>query len=91
TLKKLQIACNKEVKNQKADSNLDNMDNDLSKKKKRTKRKKNYKKDDTSSSEMEDTNNELAPIEKPNEAIYINISKTLKLDKPVYNSYQTND
>ncbi|CAG8560966.1 89_t:CDS:2 [Cetraspora pellucida] len=80
TLERLQIAHNKEVKNQKADFNLDNMNNGSSKKK--TKRKKNYKKDDTSSSETEDTDNELAPIKKPNEATYIDIPKTFKLDKP---------
>ncbi|CAG8570817.1 872_t:CDS:2 [Cetraspora pellucida] len=29
----------------------------------------------------------LVPIEKPSEATYINISKFLKIDKPIYNSY----
>ncbi|CAG8578435.1 18921_t:CDS:2 [Dentiscutata erythropus] len=47
--------------------------------------------EDISSSETNDTDTELAPIEKPNEATYIDIPKTLKLDKPIYNSYLVTD
>ncbi|CAG8507546.1 3643_t:CDS:2 [Scutellospora calospora] len=48
-------------------------------------------KNDSSSSGMESTSDEdsiALPIEKPSETMYINISKFLKIDKPIYNSYR---
>ncbi|CAG8752853.1 36047_t:CDS:2, partial [Racocetra persica] len=61
TLERLQVACDKEVKNKKTDTFPDDMDDDSSKKKKKksAKRRKNYKKEDTSSSETEDTGDEF--------------------------------
>ncbi|CAG8730533.1 23314_t:CDS:2, partial [Gigaspora rosea] len=37
---------------------------------------------------LDDTDNDPVPIKKPNEAIYVNIPKFFKIDKPIYNSYQ---
>ncbi|CAG8627728.1 7833_t:CDS:2, partial [Racocetra fulgida] len=95
TLEKLQPNYNK-VNNRKNEPIQNDNNNDISRKKKGKKNlksnKRSRKMNNSSSSEIESASDKEDSIpmliEKPSETTYINIPKFLKIDKPIYNSYQ---
>ena|SRR2546430_4184366 len=98
-LEKLQATFNKKAtKNHEVNTDLDDhTNNDALNKKKKYKHspKKNHEKEIISGSEIDNTSDDTSdkdsiavPIEKPIKVNYVDIPKTLKLKKPIYNSYR---